>query len=82
MFFIGFRSCSDKFDFYTRNHSHKQSSLLDTIFNYIFILDLHDNIYRQVEKTTIRRPASPADDSGFGGLKYRRSPGDPNRTYS
>ena len=36
MFLIGFRSFSDKFEFYTRNHSHKQSSLLDTIFNYIF----------------------------------------------
>ena len=36
---------------HTRNHSHKQSGLLDTIFNYIFILDLQEHIYKKVEKT-------------------------------
>ena len=36
MFLIGVLSFSDKFEFYIRNHSHKQSSLLDTISNYIF----------------------------------------------
>ena len=51
MFLIGFRSFSDKFEFYTRNHSHKQSSLLDTIFNYIFYFGAPGNIYRKVEKT-------------------------------
>ena len=36
MFLIGVRSFSDKFQFYFRNHSHKQSSLLDTMFEYMF----------------------------------------------
>ena len=36
MILIGFRAFSDKFEFYVRNHSHKQSSILDTISNYMF----------------------------------------------
>ena len=36
MCLMGVRSFSDKIEFYTRNHSHKQSSLLDAIFNYSF----------------------------------------------
>ena len=30
---------------------HEQYSLLDTIFNYMFILDLQENIYKKVKKT-------------------------------
>ena len=34
------------------NEAHKQCSLLDTIFNYIFfILDLQENIYKKVRET-------------------------------
>ena len=50
MFLISVRSCSVKFEFYTRNDSHKQSSLLDTMFIYIFFLELQENIYKKVEK--------------------------------
>ena len=39
------------FTFYTINKAHKQYSLLDTIFDYIFILDLQENIYKKVKKT-------------------------------
>ena len=37
--------------FYTINEAHKQYSLLDTIFYYIFLLDLQENIYGKVKKT-------------------------------
>ena len=39
---------------------HKQYSLLDTIFNYIFILDLQEHIYKNIEKSDYPRPASLA----------------------
>ena len=35
----------------TINEAHKQYSLLDTIFNYIFHLDLQENIYTKVPQT-------------------------------
>ena len=33
------------------NEAKKQDSLVDTIFNNIYILDLQENIYKQVKKT-------------------------------
>ena len=47
------------------NEAHKQYSLLDTVFNYIFIFDLQEHIYKQVEKTDYPQPASPADASSI-----------------
>ena len=70
MFLIGVRSFSDKFEFYTRNHSHKQSSLLDTIFNYIFYFGAPGKYLHLSPKT---RPT----DSRFSRLFYRHVPGGP-----
>ena len=47
------------FGLYTLNDAHKQYGLLDTIFNYICILDLQENHYKL--QPTTRRPASLAD---------------------
>ena len=46
--------------FYTINEAHKQYSLLDTTFNYIFILDLQENMYTKVKTT-------PYMSAGFAG---------------
>ena len=78
MFLIGFRSFSDKFEFYTRNHSHKQSSLLDTIFNYIFYFGAPGKyLYLSPQNPLSVGRRSRPRDSRFSLLFYRYFPGAP-----
>ena len=78
MFLIGFRRCSDKFEFYTRNHSHKQSSILDTIFNYIFYFGAPGKyLYLSPENPlSVGRRSRPRDNR-CSRLFYRYFPGAP-----
>ena len=47
-----FGRCPSKFVIYTMNETHKQYNLLDTILTILsFMLDLQENIYKQVKKT-------------------------------
>ena len=42
--FLGFDPFPWKVNSFTRNETQEQHSLLDTMFDYIFILDLQENI--------------------------------------
>ena len=66
------------FIFYTINEAHKQYSLLDKIFNYIFYLGppgkyLYKNQENLLHIGRLRRPTC----SKFWGLEYRYFPGGP-----
>ena len=43
--------------FYVGTSLHERYSVLDTIFKYMFILDLQEQIYEQVKKTDYPKPA-------------------------
>ena len=42
--FVGIRAV-DVLSIYTRNHIHKECSLVDTIFNNVFVLDLQEHLF-------------------------------------
>ena len=51
LIFKGFGRFGEDLDFYVGISVHKQCSLLDTMFNYMFYFGFQENIYKQVEKT-------------------------------
>ena len=77
MFSIGFRTFSGNCLIHTRNRSHKQYSLSDTIFNYMFYFGppgkhLSKSAENLLHVSRLRRPTC----SGFWGFNCRYVPGD------
>ena len=68
------------FIFYTRNEAHKQYSLLDTIFNYIFCLGPPGKyLYLSPKNPLHVGRRSRRTCSGFSILVYRYFPGGPRK---
>ena len=82
MFWIGFRIFSERINFYVRNQSCKQSSLLNAIFNYIFDFGPPGTyLYLSPQSSLSVGRRSRPRDSRFSWLFYRYSPGGPKSKH-